>query len=481
MNPCRPPSGTQISLHRQVHARQPRGRLDHVRDVLEVPADLLAPTDAAHRRDQADGLIRLDHREALSAPLVSGHTIRCVVAIDRDGAPARTSGAPPLWQTLAWMARPAAFMRAAASSATATRSRSARTGPRSRWCCSRTPTRSARSSGSIRRSRPPGRAGSSCVRSPGEHSILLLDGDEHLRERRLLQGPFHGERMRALAPVIAELAQRELCTLERARGRARADARADARDHPAGRVRRRGDDDERRGCARSIESALATVRSLPQILGDGAGPARPRAAEPVGPLPGRGRALRRGAARAARAPPAPTAGAATRCSACCSSSATSTATRRPTATSATSSSRCWSAATTARPRRWRGRSSGSRAIPRFTRGCARATRRTSTRSSRRCCARGPALTIAPRLLLEPVRIAGHDLPAGVQVAACLWLAMRREDLWPQAGGVPARALARRARRPTRCPGSRSAAACGAAPARRSPRWRCARCCAPRPT
>jgi cytochrome P450 len=44
----------------------------------------------------------------------------------------------------------------------------------------------------------------------------------------------------------------------------------------------------------------------------------------------------------------------------------------------------------------------------------------------------PALTIAPRLLLEPAQIAGHQLPAGVQVAACLWLALRREDLWPQA-------------------------------------------------
>src|SRR5436305_11707013 len=46
----------------------------------------------------------------------------------------------------------------------------------------------------------------------GEHSILLLDGDEHLRERRLLQGPFHGERMRALAPMIGELARAELGT-----------------------------------------------------------------------------------------------------------------------------------------------------------------------------------------------------------------------------------------------------------------------------
>ena len=44
----------------------------------------------------------------------------------------------------------------------------------------------------------------------------------------------------------------------------------------------------------------------------------------------------------------------------------------------------------------------------------------------------PALTIAPRRLLEPVRISGRTLPAGVHVAACLWLALRREDLWPQA-------------------------------------------------
>jgi cytochrome P450 len=44
----------------------------------------------------------------------------------------------------------------------------------------------------------------------------------------------------------------------------------------------------------------------------------------------------------------------------------------------------------------------------------------------------PALTIAPRRLLEPVQIAGRTLPAGVHVAACLWLALRREDLWPEA-------------------------------------------------
>jgi cytochrome P450 len=45
----------------------------------------------------------------------------------------------------------------------------------------------------------------------------------------------------------------------------------------------------------------------------------------------------------------------------------------------------------------------------------------------------PALTIAPRLLLEPAQIANRTVPAGVQVAACLWLACRREDLWERAG------------------------------------------------
>ena len=44
----------------------------------------------------------------------------------------------------------------------------------------------------------------------------------------------------------------------------------------------------------------------------------------------------------------------------------------------------------------------------------------------------PPLTIAPRLLLEPAEIGGRTIPAGVQVAACLWLACRREDLWPAA-------------------------------------------------
>ncbi len=36
----------------------------------------------------------------------------------------------------------------------------------------------------------------------GERSVLLLDGNEHLRHRRLMSGPFHGRRMQAHADAI---------------------------------------------------------------------------------------------------------------------------------------------------------------------------------------------------------------------------------------------------------------------------------------
>jgi cytochrome P450/predicted unusual protein kinase regulating ubiquinone biosynthesis (AarF/ABC1/UbiB family) len=40
----------------------------------------------------------------------------------------------------------------------------------------------------------------------GKHSLLILDGQEHLRERRLLQPPFHGDRMLAYGTVMRDIA-----------------------------------------------------------------------------------------------------------------------------------------------------------------------------------------------------------------------------------------------------------------------------------
>ncbi len=44
----------------------------------------------------------------------------------------------------------------------------------------------------------------------GRHSLLLLDGQEHLRERRMLQPPFHGERMQAYGDVMRAVADRAI-------------------------------------------------------------------------------------------------------------------------------------------------------------------------------------------------------------------------------------------------------------------------------
>ena len=41
----------------------------------------------------------------------------------------------------------------------------------------------------------------------------------------------------------------------------------------------------------------------------------------------------------------------------------------------------------------------------------------------------PVLSIAPRKLAAPQRLAGWDLPAGVHVAPCLYLTHRRADVW----------------------------------------------------
>jgi cytochrome P450 len=44
----------------------------------------------------------------------------------------------------------------------------------------------------------------------GKHSLLLLDGAEHLRERRMLQPPFHGERMQSYGETMQQIARRAI-------------------------------------------------------------------------------------------------------------------------------------------------------------------------------------------------------------------------------------------------------------------------------
>lgn len=44
----------------------------------------------------------------------------------------------------------------------------------------------------------------------GDNSLFLLDGERHLRERRMMNPPFHGQRMRAYGALIRQCARRAL-------------------------------------------------------------------------------------------------------------------------------------------------------------------------------------------------------------------------------------------------------------------------------
>ena len=46
----------------------------------------------------------------------------------------------------------------------------------------------------------------------GPRSLIVLDGDEHLRDRKLMLPPFHGERMRSYGAAIDAIAEREIAT-----------------------------------------------------------------------------------------------------------------------------------------------------------------------------------------------------------------------------------------------------------------------------
>ena len=88
----------------------------------------------------------------------------------------------------------------------------------------------------------------------GARSVLLLDGPDHMAERKALLPPFHGERMQAYGELIRDIAEAEVATwpANAADRDPPADAGADARDHHARRLRH-----ARRAAARA---ARATAR-----------------------------------------------------------------------------------------------------------------------------------------------------------------------------------------------------------------------------
>ncbi len=336
--------------------------------------------------------------------------------------------APALWQTMAWMARPAAFLQRAHE----------RFGDpltiRTYW--TEQPMVLFSHPDAVREVfaldpaiAPAGQSWEFLRAFAGPYSILLLDGEEHRRERRLLQTQFHGERMRAFAPMIADLARRELGTWS-----GRVSALERMRQLTLEVILRvvfgaRGEAEIRRLRA-AIDQALAGVRSLPQVLAmalvrSDLGPRSPwgrfrvaveRFDAVLYDLLARRRAEHGEDSVLALLMQQRDAGG-----------------TRPGdqqlrdelvallvgGHDSSAASLAWAFERLARHPAVHARLAGGE--PAYLDAVVKEVMRVR-----------PALTIAPRLLREPVRIGGHALPAGVQIAACLWLAMRREDLWPQA-------------------------------------------------
>jgi cytochrome P450 len=335
--------------------------------------------------------------------------------------------APAAWQTLAWMTRPGAFMtqlhRRFGDPVTI----------RTYW--TEEPMVLFSDPDAVRdifrldpAIAPAGRSWEFLRPFAGPHSILLLDGDEHLRERRLLAGPFHGERMRALAPLVADLARAEFSSWS---GRVVALERM--RELTLAIILRvvfgvRGEEGDR--LRDRIEETLGTVRSLPRVL------AMALVRRDLGPWSPWGRfriaverfdVLLSELLANRRAAPADD-----------SVLAILLAQRDEEGNppsdrhlrdqlvallvgghDSSAATLAWAFERLARHREVQERI--REGDPAYLDAAVREVMRVR-----------PALTIAPRLLLEPVCIAGRPVPAGVQVAACLWLAMRRDDLWPQA-------------------------------------------------
>ena len=263
----------------------------------------------------------------------------------------------------------------------------------------------------------------------GPDSILVLDGEEHLRERRLIQTPFHGERMRAFQPLVAQLARDEVegwsgrvVTLERMK---RLTLETILRVVFGVRGER-----EAAELREAVHGTLDTVRSLPRML------AMSLVQRDLGPRSPWGRfrlaverfdSLLLDVLARRRADPGedsmlailleqhdedgnPPSDRHLRDQLVALLAAGHD-------TSAASLS--WAFERVARHPEVQARLRDG--DPAYLDAVVKEVLRAR-----------PALTIAPRRLLAPAEIAGRTIPAGVHVAACLWLAMRREDLWPQA-------------------------------------------------
>lgn len=333
--------------------------------------------------------------------------------------------APVSWQTIEWIVRPTALLRRSA----------ARYGVpftlRTLWADA--PMVLVSAPEDVRKvfSAPPAvlRGGGSAVLEPfaGPSSLLVLSGEEHLRRRRLMLPAFHGDRMRAYAPMIAELAERELDAWPRGRA-VRTHERMQALTLEVMLRVVLGAREEAGALRAAIEDALAIVRSAPRLVAMSVlrrdAPFR-RAVERVDALLYALIAKRRAAGAAAEesvlgslvAKGAGWRGAE-------GSGWTDAEVRDQLVTLLAAGHE-----TTATALAWAFERLGrDPALVAALREGDEALLEATVKEVLRI---RPVLSVAPREVVEPFELAdGRTLPPGVQVAACLYLAHRRAESFP---------------------------------------------------
>ena len=307
----------------------------------------------------------------------------------------------------------------------------------------------------------------------GTRNVLLLDGPEHLRRRKLVLPPFHGERMKAYARIVAEAADRELRGLPGGEPLAALPHMQAITFEVILRAVFGVDDTERLGrLLRALRRLLSWTTNWRRVLVftflgpervDGTGRLPPPACRGRRAGHGRDRAPARG--RRSR-------GAGGRASRCCSEPATTPAeplddeelrdelvTLLVAGHQTTAALLAWALQELARQPALQDRLAASED------GFADAVVTETLRLH------PPVPLGSLRRLRRPLRLAGRDLPAGATVASCAVVIHRRPDLYDDPS--PSRPSASwRPSRP-RAPSFRSAAACAAAwaPPSRSSRRR----------
>jgi cytochrome P450 len=253
--------------------------------------------------------------------------------------------------------------------------------------------------------------GSGSILEPfaGRRSILLLDGEEHLAQRRRMLPPFHGERMRARRALVAELAREEIARWPRGRP-VRTHERMQALTLEVMLRVVFGSGDARLRAA--IERALALTRSAPRLVAMSLG-ARAAFERAVGEVDAM---LHEAIARRRRA----LADGDAIVDDLLAASDSDDEVRDQLVTLLAAGHE-----TTATALAW--------AFERLGRH-PRVVARLGDRAYREMVVKEvlrvrPVLSIAPRKLAAPFEVGGWTLPPGAHVAACIYLAHRRGDTW----------------------------------------------------